>query len=46
MEDICSVCAEPIEFTSYGLCYHKEVCSTCISRLRIVMKDNKCPICK
>lgn len=40
------ICAEPLEWLAYGPCDHKDVCSSCIARLRFVLKDNKCCICK
>lgn len=46
MEDCCAVCAEPLEWVAYGACNHREVCSTCVTRLRFVLKDKKCCICK
>jgi hypothetical protein len=46
MEDCCVICAEPLEWLAYGPCDHKDVCSSCIARLRFVLKDNKCCICK
>ena len=46
MEDCCVVCAEPLEWVGYGVCGHRDVCSTCISRLRFVLNDKKCCICK
>eukprot|EP00897_Mesotaenium_endlicherianum_P000552 jgi/Mesen1/10498/ME000083S10009 len=46
MEECCAVCAEPLEWVAYGVCNHKEVCSTCITRLRMVMDDKRCCICK
>jgi E3 ubiquitin-protein ligase ZNF598 len=46
MEDFCAVCADTLEWVAYGSCGHRDVCSTCIVRLRFVMGDNKCCICK
>ena len=46
MEDVCLICAEPLEWVGYGPCGHKEVCSVCVVRMRFVMKDNNCCICK
>eukprot|EP01018_Ginkgo_biloba_P009369 Gb_38043 [translate_table: standard] len=46
MEDCCVVCAEPLEWVGYGWCGHRDVCSTCIVRLRFIMKDESCCICK
>ena len=46
MEDCCAVCAEPLMWVAYGQCGHKEACSKCVTRLRFVMKDNRCVICQ
>jgi E3 ubiquitin-protein ligase ZNF598 len=46
MEDCCAVCAEPVEWVAYGPCGHKETCSKCVVRLRVVLKDKRCVICQ
>ncbi|ONL94492.1 RING/U-box superfamily protein [Zea mays] len=46
MEDFCVVCADTLEWVAYGPCGHRDVCSTCVARLRFVMDDKKCCICK
>ncbi|OAY82794.1 E3 ubiquitin-protein ligase hel2 [Ananas comosus] len=46
MDDTCAVCAEALEWTAYGPCGHREVCSTCVVRLRFVLGDRRCCICK
>jgi len=46
MDDSCAVCAETLEWVAYGPCGHRDVCSTCVIRLRFVMDDKKCCICK
>ncbi|OEL12886.1 hypothetical protein BAE44_0026095 [Dichanthelium oligosanthes] len=46
MDDTCAVCAETLEWVAYGPCGHRDVCSTCVVRLRFVMDDKKCCICK
>ncbi|KAJ1262259.1 hypothetical protein BS78_09G093100 [Paspalum vaginatum] len=46
MDDSCVVCAETLGWMAYGPCGHRDVCSTCVVRLRIVMDDKKCCICK
>ena len=35
-----------MKYFALGKCNHKNVCHTCILRLRFIMKDKKCPICK
>ncbi|MCO5577362.1 hypothetical protein L7F22_031193 [Adiantum nelumboides] len=46
MEDCCAVCVEPLEWVGYGACGHRDVCSVCIARLRFVLGDKQCCICK
>ncbi|XP_072978448.1 uncharacterized protein [Typha angustifolia] len=46
MDDSCAVCAETLEWVAYGSCGHREVCSTCVARLRFVLDDRRCCICK
>ncbi|XP_076890215.1 uncharacterized protein LOC143541220 [Bidens hawaiensis] len=46
MDDTCAVCAESLEWVAYGSCGHKEVCSTCVARLRFICGDRRCCICK
>jgi len=46
MSDYCIVCAEPLTFTAYGPCGHKETCSKCVLRLRSVLKDERCAYCQ
>ncbi|TVU18465.1 hypothetical protein EJB05_34567 [Eragrostis curvula] len=46
MDDSCAVCADTLEWVAYGPCGHREVCSTCVVRLRFVLEDKHCCICK
>ncbi|KAJ0258135.1 RING-type E3 ubiquitin transferase [Hirschfeldia incana] len=46
MDVCCAVCAENLEWVAYGFCGHREVCSTCIVRLRFILGDRRCCICK
>ena len=46
MDDSCAVCAEVLEWVAYGACGHREVCSTCVARLRFICDDRRCCICK
>jgi len=46
MDDSCAVCAESLSWVAYGPCGHREVCSTCVVRLRFVLEDRRCCICK
>ncbi|KAL7246426.1 hypothetical protein ACSBR2_001513 [Camellia fascicularis] len=46
MDNSCAVCAETLEWVAYGACGRREVCSTCIARLRFICNDRRCCICK
>ncbi|KAJ6995781.1 hypothetical protein NC653_012599 [Populus alba x Populus x berolinensis] len=46
MDDTCAVCADTLEWVAYGPYLHKEVCFTCIIRLRFICNDFHCCICK
>ncbi|PON69598.1 zinc finger protein [Parasponia andersonii] len=46
MDDSCAVCAETLQWVAYGSCGHREVCSTCVIRLRFVCEDRHCCLCK
>ncbi|KAK9747570.1 hypothetical protein RND81_02G001000 [Saponaria officinalis] len=46
MDDSCAVCADSLEWVAYGPCGHREVCSTCVVRLRFICDDRRCCICK
>ena len=45
-EDLCLVCTDGLDYAGVGPCGHKDVCSRCVSRLRFVMEDNRCSLCK
>jgi hypothetical protein len=45
-DDHCAVCAEPLVWAAAGQCGHTEVCHKCTSRLRLVLKDTRCVLCK
>lgn len=46
MDDSCAVCADTLEWVAYGPCGHRDVCSTCVARLRFICNDRRCCICK
>uniref|UniRef100_A0A2P2KRU4 RING-type E3 ubiquitin transferase n=3 Tax=Rhizophora mucronata TaxID=61149 RepID=A0A2P2KRU4_RHIMU len=46
MDDSCAVCADALEWAAYGPCSHRDVCSTCVARLRFICDDRRCCICK
>ncbi|CAI0469817.1 unnamed protein product [Linum tenue] len=46
MDDSCAVCADALEWVAYGACGHRDVCSTCVVRLRFICDDRRCCICK
>ena len=45
-EDVCVVCADPLDWTGFGACGHKEACSRCVARLRFVLDDARCVLCQ
>lgn len=45
-DDFCVVCAEPLEWVAYAACGHKETCSKCVARLRVVLEDSRCVLCQ
>lgn len=42
----CILCFDDLYFVSLGRCDHKNVCNTCSLRLRLILEDEQCPICK
>jgi hypothetical protein len=46
VDEVCIVCADPLEWTAVGPCGHREACSTCVARLRYVLNDNRCVLCQ
>jgi rubrerythrin len=42
----CILCFNDLNFISLGRCDHKNVCNTCSLRLRLILEDEQCPICK
>ncbi len=45
-EDLCIVCADPLQWTAYGPCGHRDTCSRCVTRMRSVLKDDRCCYCQ
>ncbi|KDO19068.1 hypothetical protein SPRG_21606 [Saprolegnia parasitica CBS 223.65] len=45
-DECCLVCAEPFTYHAIGECNHAGICSLCSMRMRLLMKDKQCPICK
>lgn len=43
---VCWVCCRDLDFHAVGICGHNDMCLYCACRLRILLKDIKCPICK
>jgi len=44
--DHCILCFNTIYFYALGKCGHKNVCHTCVLRMRIILKQRYCTICK
>jgi E3 ubiquitin-protein ligase ZNF598 len=42
----CILCYNPMKFMAMGECGHKNVCCKCVLRMRLIMDDNHCSICK
>lgn len=42
----CWVCCKPYCFVAVGECGHNDMCIYCAAKLRLLLKDIKCPICK
>ena len=42
----CWVCCQEMQYHAVGSCGHNDMCMRCALRLRILLKDFKCPICK
>lgn len=42
----CIICAENIQFYAIGECNHEGVCSKCCYRMRTVVRDRACSVCK
>ncbi|POM62444.1 Avr1b-1 Avirulence-like protein [Phytophthora palmivora] len=44
--EFCLLCADPIKFYAVGECNHHGICSRCSMRMRLIMDDRNCPMCK
>lgn len=44
-ENLCVVCFKNFEIYSIGVCDHA-VCFECSTRMRVLCKQNECPICR
>ncbi|ETM99838.1 hypothetical protein PPTG_18645 [Phytophthora nicotianae INRA-310] len=44
--EYCILCADPIRFFTVGECNHHGICSKCSMRMRLIMDDRNCPMCK
>ncbi|TDH73192.1 hypothetical protein CCR75_003208 [Bremia lactucae] len=44
--ELCFLCADPIKYYAVGKCNHYGICSKCSMRMRLVMDDRNCPMCK
>ena len=42
----CILCFNDIRYFAMGKCGHKNICHKCCIRIRLIMNDNKCSICK
>lgn len=44
-ENTCVVCFKNVEIFSIGVCDHP-VCYECSTRMRVLCRQNECPICR
>ncbi|CAI5725011.1 unnamed protein product [Peronospora farinosa] len=44
--EFCLLCADSIKFNVVGVCNHHGICSKCSMRMRLIMDDRNCPMCK
>ena len=44
--DTCLLCCNKLTRVAVGKCNHSHICMLCALRLRWIMKDILCPICK
>ena len=44
--DFCLLCDNHLKFFAMGPCGHKNVCHTCSLRLRLILEDEECPVCR
>lgn len=42
----CLLCFNNMRLFSLGKCNHKNICHICSLRMRLIIKDKNCPICK
>jgi len=42
----CILCLNEIKYFALGCCDHKNVCNTCSLRMRLILEDDQCPLCK
>jgi len=45
-QESCILCFNAIQYFAVGSCNHKNVCHKCVLRVRLLMKDKKCSMCK
>ena len=45
-KDACILCFNEINHFAMGSCGHKEVCAQCSLRIRLILDDKTCPLCK
>ena len=45
-QETCILCSNAVLHFAMGSCNHKDVCGKCVLRIRLLMDDKKCSICK
>ena len=44
-ENVCWVCCKEMKYRAVGVCGHNDVCMMCNLRMRLLLNNNKCPLC-
>ena len=44
--EVCLLCSNEIEYYALGPCGHTNICAKCSLRIRLLMNDYRCPLCK
>ena len=45
-KECCILCFNEIQFFALGACGHTNVCAKCCLRIRLLMNDKNCSLCK
>ena len=42
----CILCYEQVQILCLGQCNHGPICHVCSYKMRVINKEDKCPVCK